>query len=235
MEDLDHVARYAISLGYRVSPRTVLVEGTSDAEMFAFAAHLAFKKTGVRLIGDDFAVIAAGERDRGGTRGVIRELHCFRGFARTCLEPDGRPRYRFAALFDNDNAGKQAVRAAPALDPGIVEFKDTFRLWPIMAIPANSDSLSLQRSVENANAPYKGLDWELEDLFAGDLIDAFKEEHPSAVARESTIGGRTHRDFTADGKARLHRFVKQHALLEDVSEIIDVLKALRHYMGLRDR
>ena len=42
-----------------------------------------------------------------------------------------------------------------------------------------------------------------------------------------------HRDLTRDGKARLHRFVKQHAVRDDLGGVIDVLKAVRFYLRLK--
>lgn len=151
VEDLDYVARYAMSLGLSILPRTVLVEGTSDVDLFQLAARLEYKETGLNLIGRDLAIVAAGEADRGGTSGVIRELICLRGLARTCLLQNGRPRYRFIGLFDNDRAGKQAVRQARDIDGSLLEYKDLFRLWPVMPLPRNLDPGSVQKTFENEN------------------------------------------------------------------------------------
>jgi hypothetical protein len=43
-----------------------------------------------------------------------------------------------------------------------------------------------------------------------------------------------HRDFTRDGKARLHRFVKDHAIRKDVVSLVDILMGFRRYLGLKD-
>jgi hypothetical protein len=43
-----------------------------------------------------------------------------------------------------------------------------------------------------------------------------------------------HRDFTRDGKARLHRFTKDYAVREDLLNVIGVLKAFRRYFGLTE-
>src|SRR5450755_778094 len=84
-EELDPVARYGMGLGLAVRNRTVLVEGTTDAELFHLAARLEREATGLDLLGTDLAILAAGSGDLGGTRGVIRELVCLRGLARVCL------------------------------------------------------------------------------------------------------------------------------------------------------
>ncbi len=92
-QENDFVAQYASSLGFSIRIRTVLVEGTTDVELFNLAARLEQEKTGIDLLKDDLAFVAAGERDRGGTKGVIRELNAFRCMARNCLLSNGRPKY----------------------------------------------------------------------------------------------------------------------------------------------
>ena len=129
--------------------------------------------TGTDLLGADLAFVAAGIGDLGGTRGVCREFMCLRGLARNCLSQDSRPRYRFIGLFDNDKAGKQAVRTARAFDTSILEYKDVFRLWPVMPLPDNLDPGTVEKAFERANARYKGLEWEIEDLLPQEFFDAF--------------------------------------------------------------
>jgi hypothetical protein len=233
VEGLDPVARYAMSAGLSIRPRTVLVEGTSDVDLFEFAARLELKHTGVNLVGGDFAIVAAGQGDRGGTPGVVRELISLRAVARTLLLPNGKPRYRVIALFDNDKAGRLAVKTARDLDTSILEYKDIFRLRPVMPMPRNLDPKSLERTFDEVNEPYKGLEWELEDVLPQDMVKAFLAENPNAVVNSGSREGMTHRDFSRDGKARLHRFVKLHAIRSDVQGLTDVLKALRFYLGLK--
>lgn len=233
VEDLDYVARYATALGLAVLPRTVLVEGTSDVDLFQLAARLEHDRTGLQLVGRDLAIVAAGEGDRGGTSGVIRELLSLRGLARTCLLPNGRPRYRFVGLFDNDKAGKQAVRAARDLDSSLLEYKDIFRLWPVMPVPMKLDPGSVQKTFEDANGRYTGLDWELEDLLPSDFVEVFLSDGRDALVRTTSREGKTHRDLTRDGKARLHYFTKRHAVHSDLTGVVEVLKAMRFYLGLK--
>jgi len=78
------------------------------------------------------------------------------------------------------------------------------------------------------------MEWELEDLLSGELVSAFREEYPNAVSRESRAGEIVHRDFTRDGKARLHRFAKDHAIRQDLLKVIAVLKAFRRYFGFEE-
>jgi len=231
-EELDFVARYGMALGFSIRPRTVLVEGTTDVELFQLAARLEYEKTGINFLGNDLAIVAAGERDRGGTHGVIRELVALRGMARTYLLPNGRPHYRFIGLFDNDRAGKQAVKLARDIDSSILEYKDVFRLWPMMPLPGNLDPGTVQRAFERENALYNGLEWELEDLLPQEFVNVFLSDQSMAVSHTKSIAGKVHRDLTCDGKARLHRFVKQNAVYEDLRDVIAVLKAIRFYLNL---
>ncbi|WP_454872964.1 hypothetical protein [Paraburkholderia xenovorans] len=231
-DELDSVTRYGKTLDFAVLPKTVLVEGSTDVELFKLAAKLELTRNGINLIGTDLAIIAAGERDRGGTRGVVRELIGLRGMARTCLLQSGRSKYRFIGLFDNDAAGKEAVKLARTIDNSILEYKDVFRLWPEMPRPGNLDPASVQRAFEAQNASYKGLEWELEDLLSQTFLDDFISEYPNAVIGVLTMGGKVHRDFTRDGKAQLHRFIKLHAIYDDLKDVVETLKAIRTYLGL---
>ena len=168
-----------------------------------------------------------GPRTSAGRLWVLRDL------ARHCLSENGSPRYRFIGLFDNDKAGKQAVRAARAFDSSILEYKDVFRLWPVMPLPDNLDPGTVEKAFDCANALYKGLEWEMEDLLPKEFVEVFLSDHPGAVVRSTPCGKKVHWDLTRDGKARLHRFVKQHAVRDDLEGVIEVLKAVRFYLRIK--
>jgi len=231
-QEFDPVAAYGQSLGWNLRPRTVLLEGTTDVALFQLAARLEQEKSSTDLFADGLAFIAAGVGDQGGTRGVNRELIRLQGFARTYLMANGRPRYRFIGLFDNDKAGIEAVKGIRNFDVSILEYKDVFRLRPVMPCTGNLNPKTLEKTFDRLNADYKGLDWELEDLLPEAFIEAFLADHPGAVHREIEIGGKIHRDFTPDGKARLHRYIRDNAIREDLVAVVDVMKALRFYLCL---
>jgi len=232
-EEIDPVVLYGRTLSLEVRPRTVLVEGTSDVELFKQAAQLEYVETNTELLGNDIVIVAAGECENGGVNGLIRELIRFKGYARTCLLPDGRPRYRFIGLFDNDHAGRMAVKLIQQIDISIVEYKDVFRLRPVMPLPGILDPGTMQKTFERENDRYKGLDWEIEDFIQNDFYEVFLSEKPSAVVRTKEVGGKVHRDLTQDGKAQLHRFIKLNATRSDLIEIIRLLKAIRFYLLLK--
>ncbi|GBQ81937.1 hypothetical protein AA13595_0781 [Gluconacetobacter johannae DSM 13595] len=229
--EMDFVARYALSQGWSLKPRTILVEGTSDVALFGLAARLFCRSTGKDLLGD-LAILAAGEGDRGGTHGVVRELVTMRNLSRAYLSPAGRPVYRVIGLFDNDVAGQKAVKGARNVDASIIEYRDVFRLRPKMPLRGNLDHVALKRSFEEQNEAYKGLSWELEDLIGPALMELFLDEHPTALMREHVMFDRTHRELTRDGKSRLVRFCQIHADLANLNDLVTTMHAIRHYLVL---
>lgn len=230
-EQMDIVARYGRSRGWDLLPRTVLVEGTSDVSLFVLAADH-YRKITKKTLLTDLNIVAAGEGDRGGAQGVVRELVVLRSLATTYLSRDGRPVYRIVGLFDNDTAGQKAVNGARAVDASITEYRDVFRLRPIMPRTCSLDPKALQRCFDDRNAAYKGLTWELEDLVGESLMSLFLEEHPTALRHEVKVSDVIHRELTRDGKSQLVRFCKDHADLANLQGFIDVLHALRCYMNL---
>jgi hypothetical protein len=228
----DSVAKYCESLGFSARPRTVLVEGETDAELFCRAAASERRHTGSDLLNHEFGIGAAGKGDNGGTKGVLRELTVLKALARITLLPNGRPKYRFIGLFDNDDAGKYAVRTAGVFDSSVIEFRDVFRLWPSMPVVTNFEPSSLGKAFETENEPCKGLDWELEDLLPEGFLSEFIAETPGCVLRTIKRCDRTHRDYSRDGKAKLHRFIKDNAVHADFEEVIQIIRRLRSYMGL---
>lgn len=232
-DEIDIVAHFAKSKNFNIRARTVFVEGTTDVDLFELAAQHEKERTGIDLLGEKLAIVASGKGDDGGTRGICRELVSFKNLARVYLLPNGKPKYRFIGLFDNDNAGRKAIHDVRKTDYSILEFKDVFRLHPIMPAVPNRDPGALQKIFDEENNKYTGLDWELEDLLPESLIMAFLDDFPTAIARPPNhVHDRVHRDWTRDGKAQLHRFVKAHAMHIDLLAVIDVLRALRCYLGI---
>ena len=176
--------------------------------------------------------MAAGEGERGGASAVGRELLIARGVAHSELGEKGRPRYRFVGLLDDDPAGREAARLVHALDSSVLEYKDVFLLKPWMPTHGSRDPRTLKNRIEEGNKPYAGLRWELEDLVSEDFVAAFIAEHPTAVVGEEEKRGRIHRKLTPDGKARLHRFIRQHAMRQDLVGVLGVIHAMRFVLGL---
>jgi len=214
--------------------RTVFVEGVTDADVFSQAVRLERTKSGTDLLVGGLVILSSGDADRGGVNGVVRELMVFRSMARTCLLPGGQPKYRFVGLFDNDHAGRLAIRTAETFDRSIIEYKDLFRLAPTMPIHTDRDPTSLRVRFEAENSQQSGLDWELEDLFPVDFVRVFLSSESQSLIRTREAGGFVHREWTKDGKARFHRFVRENALREDLVNVVELIHAIRFYLGMTD-
>ncbi len=228
----DSVTAYASAFGWKIGRRTVIVEGTTDVDLLHLAGRLEREATGGDLFDNELTFVAAGSGDDGGARGVVRELLGLRCVARTIQLADGRTKYRFMGLLDNDDAGRRAVGLARNVDRGILEYRDVFRLRPVMPRIGSPDPRALERTFRDENRAYGVMDWELEDLVSPAFTAVFLDEFRSAVIREVRLGDRVHRKYTQDGKARFHRYVKENAIRQDLVAVIDVIKAVRFYFGL---
>ena len=230
---MDAIATYGMSKGWSLLRRIVLVEGTTDEALFKLTDELA-RSIGVELLGQEISVVAAGMQDRGGTFGVGRELITLRAMAQYILDRDGRPFYRTVGLLDNDHAGRRVIEDISRIDRGVMEFRDLVRLRPIMLYKSGSHPDKVRNASKLANAPFCGLDWEIEDTLSARLLTKFTGEYPNAIKQRKTTGYRTHLDLTREGKRELHRLVQQEATLEDLTGVVDVLRALRALFGLPD-
>lgn len=228
----DAVQLYCRSIGFEPSRRTALTEGTTDESLFRLARNLEFAKSGIDLYGNDFTIAAAGEGNDGGTTGILRELSRLKGISRIVLSQEGRQIYRFIGLFDNDAAGRNAARTSNVLNTDIFEYRDVYRLRPVMPKTSNYDIKAMKSLFESENLPYEKLDWECEDILPSSLVEAFVSEQPSALRTRIKVSGLEHREWTVDGKAKLHRYVSQYAMHEDLASVIDVIRCLRSLVGL---
>jgi hypothetical protein len=226
------VEGYAGTLGWKVCECNVLVEGTSDVSLFWLAAALYFERHNTHILGDKFAVLAAGKGDDGGVDGLNRRLNAARQIADADRGPDGSLRYRFMGLYDNDRAGRRGVANASEFDRRLRQCGDLFLLHPIMPLANGADHATLRRRFEVDNAAFKGLDWEIEDLLSDQLFSKFEDIQPTATLHETVYGGRKHRELTREGKFKLHEFAKNFARLEDVMEVVKLIRALRDYHRL---
>lgn len=226
----DDIASYASKLGMQIEFRNILVEGTSDVALINLTGHLEKKHSGLDHL-KDLAFLAAGEKEQGGVDGLLRELITFRSLGRNLMDANGKQIYRFIGLFDNDHAGRRAIATAKSVG-GLLEYRDVFRLMPIMPLPGNLDQKSVESAFNKHNELYKGIDWEIEDLISEKLALAFIEEFEGSVKHNIEKNGKTHREFTKDGKAKFHKFIKENAIREDLEEILKLILALRRYFNL---
>lgn len=226
------VESFASTLGWNVRECNVIVEGTSDVEVFWLAASLYYQRHQTAILGDRIAILPAGKRNDGGVDGVNRRLHAARQIADVDRDRDGGLRFRFIGLYDNDRAGRRAIDIACNFDRRLLRYGDLFLLHPIMPLAHGADHVELRRRIETENAPFKGLDWEIEDLLSERILSDFEAKHTNAIQNIRECNGRKHRDFSPDGKMQLRKFLGG-ASLEDVIEVVKLIRALRDYLRLK--
>lgn len=222
----------ASKFGWRLAKGNVMVEGTSDVEYFKIAADLYKAASGLNLIGEDFSVFAAGERDDGGAPGIMERFPSIFTTAMLDVDAASKIKYRIIAMADDDNYGRTAVNAIPKGHRAILEYEHIFRLRRIMPLRAGSRT-SLKEKTKQSNNEFGTLDCVIEDLLSLALTKKYQTSNPSHISGSIiTSGNGHHAPWTAQGKAGLLRFTRQKACIEDVANLVSVLKALRSYVGL---
>lgn len=227
------VEDFTARLGWTIAKVNILVEGTHDVSLITHAAGLFSQACGEEILGPDLAVMPAGIGNEGGVEGINRRLPTLRQVAAADPDQSGKLRYRFLGLYDSDRAGRRAIAAISSYDATIKKYSEVFLLRPVMSLKGGADHRAVQQRFERDNEPYKDLDWEMEDLINPSFLDLFEEEFPTAVSRRTTTLDRTHRDFTEQGKRDLIKFVKDHATLDELWDVIRLIRALRDYGHLR--
>tara|TARA_Y100001933_G_C18979665_1_gene556182 strand:+ start:1130 stop:1840 length:711 start_codon:yes stop_codon:yes gene_type:complete len=225
------VERYASGKGWNVGTANVLVEGTSDVRYLRLARDLWQRESNHDLFDSGFAIFEAGLKDDGGVQGVVRELQTLRQMASQDAASLTTER-KFVGLFDNDHAGRKHARMLCEMDFRVKHYRDVFLLHPVM--PASNGVLGpeLQRRAEAQNSSCAGLDWEIEDFLPEDLIREFCDANQGALSSKKTMAGRTHFEFTREGKRLLQGFVAEEANVDDMIELIRLICTLRDYLGL---
>jgi hypothetical protein len=228
---MDMVAAYVASKPWVLRRNIVLVEGTTDEALFRRADQLS-TQAGLTLLGNEISIVAAGQRDRGGTFGVARELITLRSIVPLVLDRQGRPAYRVIGLVDNDHAGRQIIKDVLKLDRAAAEFRDIVTMRPINLPFASRFPADRQRESELANRPYRNLDWEIEDAVSARLIQLFEKRHSDLKPRKIRAVDKTHHEFSKDGKTAFHRIAQAQATLDDLKEVVSIVAMIRAVMGL---
>ena len=97
---------FAAQVGWTLSRSNVIVEGTSDVSLFRRASEVHRMAHGVPILDDDLRVCAAGKGDDGGVEGVNRMLVTWSQLSAADRDRNGKQRYRFIGLLDNDPSGR---------------------------------------------------------------------------------------------------------------------------------
>lgn len=211
--------------GWDLAACNLMVEGTTDENYCKLASRLYEAETGRKLIGDDFHVFAVGSGGSGGTYAIKEELRTFKSILDS--EPDPSI-FKIVCLFDSDQAGKKAFS----------EMRKKFRPWGELfllqrVMPRNTrDPSQYEKTWKKANERWIKLDCEIEDLLDCQLLEYFLAESPSALRRKHETEGKHHFDLEGKAKGGLARFFESNSALEQVGEVVELLKVFRWLLKL---
>lgn len=225
---------HARKKGWELKQRNLMVEGDSDVRYFELAGNLYKDKTGLSLIGSDFNIFSAGPGNLGGTAGVINEFYTLYNIIRTDCDQNGKVLFRVVALLDNDKAGRNCHRGLLQQHRLLKNNRDIFLLNRVLP-KTTSEPKALTSQIEKCNSNWKSIDCEIEDLFGESLIDCFLDDNRGELVKSmQTAGQHRHYEWTpnANAKGKLSRFVKEYAVLEDLTDLVEILKSFRFYLGL---
>ena len=228
----DLVRHYAGLFHWPVADRTILVEGEHDQRYFVLADKLYAEKTQLKLLCSQMAIFPTGIGDEGGSFGLQRHFHPLRAVMDRDMTQNGQKIFHAIALFDDDIEGRRGFGALTAQHLNYRKWRDVFLLQRF--IPRSTrDPVQVDKLIGTANNKWRGMECEIEDLVAIDMIKEFVSENPNCIQRQlEERNGAVHCRFHRHAKANFIRFVEKNAILEDLSLIVDTLKSLRYYLGL---
>ena len=228
----DLVRVFAKLYGWPVKERSILVEGEHDQRYFVLADKLYSEKTNLNLLGPKIAVFPTGIGDEGGSFGLQRHFHPLRAVMDRDVTPQGQKIFHAIALFDDDIEGKRGFAALTGQHLNYRKWRDVFLLQ--RSIPRlNRSPAQVEKQVDEANCNWRGMECEIEDLVAIDIIKEFINENPTSIQRQlEQRNGAVHCRFHRHAKASFIRYVEKNAIFEDLALIVEILKSLRYHLGL---
>lgn len=228
----DFVREFARRMGWgEFSLCNLMLEGTTDADLFLVANELYKAETGNSLLDNEFGVFAVGERGDGGTNGIRERLRTLSANLRADpVDEKGRP-IRVICLMDDDPAGIGAFRD---LKSSFTPWQDIFRIQ--RRFPRTTrDPSTFGKMWKKENAPWGDLACETEDLINSELLECFIHENPSSLKSRQDKDGVCHFDFDGFAKPKLVRFIRKHASLDDVKLLVEHLQGYRWLLKLADK
>jgi hypothetical protein len=228
----DNVRTQAALWKWKISTFNILLEGTKDVGHFETAAALYYRDTGLRLLDDMLSVVAVGEGDKGGTKGMIRYFPVLRDVIESDPIDRNGVAFRFIVLLDFDGAGKGAANALTTAGMGFIRNKDVFLLQRLLPRETR-DPRDFQRKCDLLNARWLSINCEIEDLISATLLEDFRSTNGGYCRGNPTyLEGAHHYEWNIHAKAPLLRHVREYAIAKDMELTIGVLQSLRYLLGL---
>jgi hypothetical protein len=227
----DHVRWFAEKQGWKIRRHNVVTEGEVDVRHFVLADRLYTAQHGQRLITEELAVFPVGTGLNGGALKLASVFPTFRQLIDADLGENSQILFRAIGLLDDDPVGREAYSSITTRCVNIRGGRDVFLLARLF--PRDTRMPGYNAVIQHANKKWASMDCEIEDLLAADLVRSFLEKEgidPGTCMR--TIEGAHHLDLTPLVKSKLWQFCERNAKLEDVGGVVELLKALRFYLGL---
>jgi len=216
--------------GWPIATRNIMLEGTLDVAYYELADNLYRREHGRTLLDSQLSLFAVGEREDGGTFNIPTKFVTLRDVL--SKDPVDRNGERILAicLVDNDWAGRKLNNTLRG--SGFVLYKDVFLLQRRLPCSTRAPH-EFEIIVERENSRWKHLDCVIEDLLDRDLLELFAKQQSQALRSEPVIVGEAHHyDFEMHAKSALLRYVRDNAMLPDMENLVNVLKAMRFALGL---
>jgi hypothetical protein len=229
---VDFFRSYGRLEGWEFKDNNLMVEGTTDVRYLEIANQLYEEENGRSLIDASFGVLAIGEAEDGGTYGMKEKLNTLWRIRSLCGQHGKGGPCRVIAVLDDDPAGRDAFRHIEKR--GARPWADLFLLRRRHPQVEQPPSFKIQS--DDLNHDYlenKQFYCVIEDLIDFGVIDEFRRQYPKCLKRDvDECAGAFHVDVHRDYKGKLVGFVGDNAMLPDVSQFVELLKAFRCLLRL---
>jgi hypothetical protein len=229
---IDFFRNYGRLEGWEFKDNNLMVEGTTDVSYLTIANQRYVEESGLSLIGESLGVLAIGEAEDGGTHGMMEKLNTLWRIRSLSGQDEKGSSCRVIAVLDDDPAGRDAFRHIE--QRGARPWTDLFLLR--RRNPQVDQPSSFKKRADDLNHDYlqnKQFFCVIEDLIDFGVVDEFQRQNPNCLRRDvDECAGAFHVDVRKEYKGKLVRFVDQNAILSDVSQLVDLLKAFRGLLRL---
>jgi hypothetical protein len=228
----DHVRWFADKQGWKIRRCNVVTEGEIDTRYFVLADRLYGSKNRQRLITEDLAVFPVGTGLNGGALKLAAVFPTLRQIIDADLGENSQILFRAIALFDNDPVGHEAYESITTRCVNIRGGRDVFLL--ARSFPRNDRMAGgYNAAIVSANRKWASMHCEIEDLLTPELVHGFlKTRGIEPASCMQIIEGAYHVELAPAVKSKLCEFCEQHAKFEDMTQVVELLKSLRFYLGL---
>jgi hypothetical protein len=223
---------YAKRKGWILRHRSIMVEGDIDVKYLELASRLYKEVTSYELIGQDLSIFACGSGPEGGTSCIFEQFPILVKIIKADPDHNGKNLFRCIALIDKDIAGKKLCEKLVKHHRDLKTNREIFLLQYVFP-RTTSEPNALTSQIKKANSLWDKLDCEMEDLLGNNFIEVFLLENPNALVKEpNEKSGIRHYEWNGSAKDKLCKTAISQANIDDVKNLVELLKSFRFYLGL---